>query len=280
MNGGGSVKRRVVVRIAFGLGNQMLEYAAADKLAGEVGGEVRFDLNEFLISRFFPCQWRRRYLLDGFPSARKVKKLGVVVRWWYLALWVMRKGLGDARFSAIVRRLGIRWIDRWAGRQTEGGDGSSGTLFLSGVPTLLEQLPSRSRLRELFRFDSSAPFPAAAGESVAVHVRRTDFGASALPASFYRQAVAELAARHPGAHAVFFSDDIAWCRREFADIAGAVFVEGDIDSPVEDLRRMSRCRHHVLSNSTFSWWGACLAADGGERVFPPGELGVPRTFPD
>lgn len=198
------MKRRVVVRIAFGLGNQMLEYAAADKLAGEVGGEVRFDLNEFLISRFFPCQWRRRYLLDGFPSARKVKKLGVVVRWWYLALWVMRKGLGDARFSAIVRRLGIRWIDRWAGRQTEGGDGSSGTLFLSGVPTLLEQLPSRSRLRELFRFDS----------------------------------------------------------------------------PVEDLRRMSRCRHHVLSNSTFSWWGACLAADGGERVFPPGELGVPRTFPD
>lgn len=124
MNGGGSVKRRVVVRIAFGLGNQMLEYAAADKLAGE-------------------------------------------------------------------------------GRQTEGGDGSSDTLFLSGVPTLLEQLPSRSRLRELFRFDS----------------------------------------------------------------------------PVEDLRRMSRCCHHVLSNSTFSWWGACLAADGGERVFPPGELGVPREFP-
>ena len=53
-----------------------------------------------------------------------------------------------------------------------------------------------------------------------------------------------------------FSDDISFVRELFQDTENCVYVENNRD--FEDLYLMSRCRHNIVANSTFSFWGAFL----------------------
>ena len=86
---------------------------------------------------------------------------------------------------------------------------------------------------------------------------------------YYADACKAVAAALPGAKVFVFSDDVEYVRGHL-DTAGlpAVYVRGDWPA-VWDLGLMSRCRHFILSNSTFSWWGQYLAEPRGRRVFAP-----------
>lgn len=76
------------------------------------------------------------------------------------------------------------------------------------------------------------------------------------------------------AHFLVFSDtakDIAWCRQniraDWLDPSRLHFSEGNTD--LQDMAMMSACNHHIIANSTFSWWGAWLDASPGRRVVAP-----------
>lgn len=92
---------------------------------------------------------------------------------------------------------------------------------------------------------------------VAVHCRRTDYVSDreqslAIPMEYYRKAFAQVRGK-----IVIFSDDPAWCRREFTWASPFRVIEGNKD--YEDLILMTLCSQHVTANSTFSWWGAFLS---------------------
>ena len=65
---------------------------------------------------------------------------------------------------------------------------------------------------------------------------------------------------------VVLSDDAAWCRERLRGPRVHVFEGGD---ELDDLMTMKACDHHVVSNSSFSWWGAWLNARPGRRVVAP-----------
>jgi len=125
------------------------------------------------------------------------------------------------------------------------------------------------------------PGPAVAGlrvpdglrseKSVAVHVRRTDF--TRIPdfevcgTDYYRTAMNRLRGRLPGARFFIFSDDPAWCREQFKGGDEQV-MEADAD-PLADLHRMSLAGHHVIANSSYSWWAAWLGRKPGQQVLCP-----------
>lgn len=66
---------------------------------------------------------------------------------------------------------------------------------------------------------------------------------------------------------LFFSDDIAWCKDNFGHLGGAVFSEGR--NEFEDLSLMASCGHHIIANSSFSWWGAYLGHNPNRIVICP-----------
>lgn len=73
---------------------------------------------------------------------------------------------------------------------------------------------------------------------------------------------------------VVFSDDIEWCKsniysyhEQFRTNKRFVFVEGN--SEFFDLSFISLCNHHIIANSSFSWWGAYLGKDSNKRVVAP-----------
>jgi len=51
------------------------------------------------------------------------------------------------------------------------------------------------------------------------------------------------------------SDDYEYAETSFEFLPDRVIVQGDPDRAWEDLVLMSQCRHHIMANSSFSWWG-------------------------
>jgi hypothetical protein len=69
---------------------------------------------------------------------------------------------------------------------------------------------------------------------------------------------------------LIFSDDIEWCKQIFPE--GVMFIEGN---QFEDLCLMSLCDHNVISNSSYSWWGAYLNQNPNKKVIAPKNWFIP-----
>lgn len=70
-------------------------------------------------------------------------------------------------------------------------------------------------------------------------------------------------------HYFIFSDDIEWCKDNlpFGNTA-ITFVPSDIEMH-EKIRLMYSCKHFIISNSTFSWWGQFLSRNEDKIVVSP-----------
>jgi hypothetical protein len=65
---------------------------------------------------------------------------------------------------------------------------------------------------------------------------------------------------------LIFSDDIEWCKKNF-NSDDFYFVEGNKD--IEDLFLMTLCKNHIISNSSFSWWGSWLCENDKKIIIAP-----------
>jgi hypothetical protein len=82
--------------------------------------------------------------------------------------------------------------------------------------------------------------------------------------------VAELLKQDQGIRVFVFSDDPGWVRENLRIAAPMTVLEGNsVDQGYVDLEFMRHCRHHIVANSSFSWWGAWLASAPGQRVIAP-----------
>ena len=109
-------------------------------------------------------------------------------------------------------------------------------------------------------------------ESVGVHVRRGDFVNSKFDIcspDYYWNAFerVEKELEHP--HYFFFSDDPDFVEKQFAAIENKKVLRHDASHSTVDLKMLASCRHAVLSNSTFAFWGAWLGTRGDRIVIAP-----------
>jgi hypothetical protein len=112
------------------------------------------------------------------------------------------------------------------------------------------------------------------GRSVAVHVRRTDYvgnpDVAVCGPDYFKRAIRRMRERHEGLDFHVFSDDPKWCAAHLAEdgvsIRALPQAEGDA---LHDLFLMSRASHHIICNSSYSWWGAWLGEKPGQQVILP-----------
>lgn len=102
--------------------------------------------------------------------------------------------------------------------------------------------------------------------AVSIHVRRGDYLLEKhwkalgciCQSSYYLNALAELEKRVKHPHYYVFSEDLNWVRRNLP-LTKAEFIDWNKgEDSWQDMMLMSHCRHHIICNSTFSWWGAWL----------------------
>ena len=100
--------------------------------------------------------------------------------------------------------------------------------------------------------------------SVSIHIRRGDYCGNPLydncvTEKYYQNAIAFIKSKLHSPHWFIFSDDIDWCKKNL-DIEGdCYFIDWNKKkNSFRDMQLMSLCKHNIITNSSFSWWGAWL----------------------
>lgn len=116
--------------------------------------------------------------------------------------------------------------------------------------------------------------------SVAIHVRRGDYVTSplysktigALPINYYLEAIKLIQEKIDNPVFYIFSDDINWCKHNFkSEKYSFCFVDDEHAGTHASnyLQILTKCKHYIISNSTFSWWGAWLSDNNDKIVIAP-----------
>jgi len=112
-------------------------------------------------------------------------------------------------------------------------------------------------------------------EAVFLHVRRVRYPRR-LDAAYYRRAIEHIREQVDAPHFFLFGDDLDWPREQFdLDPAGFTVVDHNTEDEIADLSLMSRCRHGILANSSFSWWGGWLIDNPEKVICTPQNPGWP-----
>jgi len=249
----------IAVRLEGGLGNQMFQYAAGRAVASRLG-----------------C----RLVLD--TSGLRAKGLRTV-RPFGLHAWCIDAEVDTLSRAALSACKAVRQpVFTYAPGLLESvivgsrlkGYWQSERFFAAQRSTLLRNFsprqPPAAAVSALACRITEAP------DAASVHVRRGDYVSDPEAARFhgtcsldyYRGCLRELRCRHPALSVFVFSDDPQWARDHFPRDSSVEFVEPHLESPAIDLWLMSLCRHHVVANSSFSWWGAWLATRAGAKLAP------------
>lgn len=270
----------IIARLMGGLGNQMFQYAAGRALACLKSVELRLDLrdmnsyaphNGFELERVFNISAK----IASDADCRQVMGW----RASPLALRaLLRKELSFLRGSKIAVEPDFGYwpsIVRVPDDCYLQGYWQSENYFRHFAPTIRMdfsfKIPPDPRNQELAgRIGQS--------NAVSLHVRRGDYAANPAtlathglcPPDYYHQAIRHIAERVAQPVFFVFSDDVAWAKKNIAMELPCLYVDHNRGSEsYNDMRLMTLCRHHIIANSSFSWWGAWLNARPDKIVVAP-----------
>ena len=250
-------KRQIASSLIGGLGNQMFQYAAGRALAHRERAPLALDTSPL---RLKGDHTPRAYGLDAFRIQAGIDNLSVDALAWMAVLEEGRVGGGWPRKVKRQTRLVGYW--------------QSEAFFADIRPLLLQDFKLAAApspyVAEMARKIQGSPLP------VSVHFRRGDYVTNPVAARFhgtcsteyYRAAIDRLGYGQERLDLFVFSDDPRWVQRHAGLPDGYTMVDCNRSEPAQDIWLMSLCRHHVLANSSFSWWGAWLGAPEGMTVAP------------
>lgn len=272
-------KKRLIVRLKGGIGNQLFCYAAARRLALTNQAELVLDhVTGFSRDHLY----RRKYLLERFnipcrkaTSWERMEPFERYRRAW-VKLTARRKPF---EFRNYVEQEGIDFDPRLLTFKVEG------TIYLDG---LWQSEGYFKDVEEIIRQDLQITPPddlqnqemAAKIDScnaVAIHVRWFNGPHDQTPNhnighDYYKRAVKEIMDKLLNPHFFVFSDNPEAARNMLPltnEMITCVDHNQHDDNACADLWLMTLCKHFIIANSTFSWWGAWLADDKSKIVITP-----------
>ena len=262
----------IYVRLMGGLGNQLFQYSTARTLADARGTDLVLDAR-YVVRK----AQHSGFVLEAFDIRAKIlakssqsKFSETKIKW---AKWLKRyyrpmfnifceTGLGvDSQLAA--QPNGSMLLGFWQSEQ-----------YFSHNKLLLTDLVLKQPLSGK-ALDISQSIKAK--QSVALHVRRGDYvnNAKALKryglcsVGYYQKAIAHLSQHLTDPHFYVFSDDPMWVVENLSMPGQCTFVSAKDITPEQDLILISQCKHQIIANSTFSWWGAWLNSHYDKIVVYP-----------
>lgn len=267
----------IIVRLLGGLGNQMFQYACGRALALRTGHALV--LESSLLDTQHPTA-ARFYALDAFAIDARLatpadmaaplslldrvrRRLGRPVAAALPTLQEPHTHFAPDLFPAHFDRLCL--VGYWQSEKyfADHADAIRRDFALRAAPAA--------------RLDAALLARLAAVESVSLHIRRGDYVDNpktnafhgVCPPDYYRRAAAHIAGQVHAPEFFVFSDDPDWVRENLKlDFPLHLVSDGRLQN-YEELTLMSRCHHHIIANSSFSWWGAWLNARPGKIVCAP-----------
>jgi Glycosyl transferase family 11 len=265
----------IVIRLMGGLGNQLFQYAAGRQLSERL--QTGFFLDTGWFDEIDPSDTKRSYELDVFQIRANMADRELL------------QHFGDTDFSMYGR---LKTVLASLGKYQKSKFYDPGyhdrfeqlrdNLYLKGffqsekyfVP-IAGELRKELRFRELPVYQQHPLYQQiAAANSVSLHVRRGDYlnnQAHGICNRLYYDKAIEFIKSNAGSGIQFyvFTDDPNGIRLDI-DLPGVVYVDNsDHPLPNIDLFLMSSCKHHILANSTYSWWAAWMNICKDKIVLAP-----------
>lgn len=269
----------IIVKVMGGLGNQMFQYALGRRLSQDRGVPLRLDLSWFEENSNRSGTAKREFALSEWRI--DAKRANAEELMLFPLSRPLLKGL-SRYLSPLVRPV----ITERSFRYDHQVLSVPKTAYLAGYWQSARYFASiKGKLR--LEFSMNLP-PCAhvqrlaeeAGQagSISIHVRRGDYVNTPATNAFhgvcgidyYRAAAKHLAGEVAEPRFLVLSDDLSWAREHLNLGWPTSFVEHDVScTPHNDMWLMSLCQHHVIANSSFSWWGAWLGANPAKKVVAP-----------
>jgi len=256
----------IIVKLSGGLGNQMFQYVAGRSLANRLKTNIYLNLSFYRQSFTSDKVTPREYELDCF-------KLEATI-------------LSDFQLKIIhyLTKLNLLKIYHESGLDYNSDFTSQrGNLVIDGYWQSEKYFSNISTsVRNDFDFKHALNKGAAINlaeinksNSISAHIRRSDYVSNTnankthglCSVDYYQKAIKYIAAKTIKPHIFIFSDDIPWCRENLHFPHPTTYISNNKNW--EDLKLMSACKHNVIANSSFSWWGAWLNENKNKLVIAP-----------
>lgn len=265
----------IIAKIAGGLGNQIFQYAAGRSLAIANNCELKLDLSWFELFKLHNGYELNRFAIKAeIASAKEVSQVVRCQSKWIKAL---RKKIGWSNKAHFVE-YGFSFRPEFM-KLTQPvyieGHWQSYKYFESISPIICTELQPINPLS-----DASLQIAEQITkvDAVSIHVRRGDYVANkvinkvhgVIGVDYYMLAIQHIRKTIPSPHFYVFSDDLEWAINYLGLKDEATFVSHNKEaSSYEDMRLMSLCKHNIIANSSFSWWGAWLNHSKNKIVIYP-----------
>lgn len=268
----------VTVLLSGGLGNQMFQYAAAKALAKRLDASLAFDLYPLIKNTRATI---RSYELGIFNIDAPVKS---TVRGKFL----VKAHPFVQKHRSFFQQLGF-FTDTYAILYQPVFDTMKGDIIMSGYfqnERYFEAIKDDLRKNFTFKYpldekNRTLTKEVSSTESVAVHIRRGDYVTNkdsvsnfvTCDKSYYEQSIRLISEKVKNPAFYVFSEEIDWVKENlnFED-STVVFVDWNRGKDsYRDMQLMSLCKHNIIANSSFSWWGAWLNANKEKVVIAPSQ---------
>jgi len=246
----------IIVRLAGGLGNQMFQYAAGKQLAVKHNTILKLDLSWF--ENIDTDDTSRHYELGAYRVDENFYIKTLLSRAQMKTGYIKHYIEPHYQYDPSIESLGPKaylegYFQSWK--------------YFSGIDSVIthdfshknEPNGENSKIQELILSDLY---------SVSLHIRRGDYATDKKTNSFhgvkdlgyYMAALKKVKKVSKKTNVYVFSNDQEWCRKHLRLGVPTVIIDENNDEfgGAEDMRLMRSCRHNIVANSSFSWWGAWL----------------------
>ncbi|HSX17898.1 MAG TPA: alpha-1,2-fucosyltransferase [Candidatus Saccharimonadales bacterium] len=268
----------IIVRLWGGLGNQMFEYAAGKRLAVHHNTKLKLDLNWYSKHQSPDAPAVRWYELDCFSlkplfaTRADLARINVPPHTWKRQLYrklvhhvhLYRESETADFYPEVLQASNDSYLE---------GFWQSEDYFKDAEQSIRKDFTFKNHLNgknlELAQQISKV-------NAVSLHVRRGDMASNEeinkmhglASLDYYKAAIKNIQTKVRSTEFFVFSDDPRWCKQNLKINAPTVYVDHN-KRGADDMRLMSLCRHHIIANSSFSWWGAWLNPSRDKLVIAP-----------
>lgn len=286
----------IIVRLKGGLGNQLFQYALGRRLTYFNNVQLKLDISSYKTYKLHDFGIHHFNIVENIATEDDLKAMEVMEGRGLRT--VLSRALEKRKLIHNPHRINERlWafdpeVLKVSDNVYLDGYWASEKYFSEIAEVLRAELTPKDRMDGV---NAEMASEMARVTSVCIHVRRGDYvtnpeinrvhGTCSL--KYYNKCIGEMALKIRNPHFYVFSDDIPWTKKNLILEYPVTYVDqNNKENDFKDLYLMSKCKHHIIANSSFSWWGAWLSNSEDHIVFAtsrwlsPGRTDVQDIIPD
>jgi len=266
----------IITDLKGGLGNQMFQYAAGLALSLEKNTGHKVDLTHFDNQDSFANETPRPFLLDRLnthyeiASQEDLRLVKYPIPVISNVMNILNAFLVGRNYIKYPLHIGKHiYLDGYFQKQEYFGKYASQIIQEFQLKKEHETKEFLKMVNEISKDENS----------VSVHIRRGDYitnpGANkhhgTLSNTYYEDACKFLNDRLGEINLYVFSDDIEWVKENMSFLTAykVTYVSSPELIGAQEVSLMSKCKHNIIANSSFSWWGAWLNQNKEKIVIAP-----------